>query len=704
MPNRTVDTAAETRRGPAVRPRLRSALLFGALTFGFVLAFLLPDLVAPAHAQAAIDIPNPLDGADDLIKSLNPAGLAEDAIDKAGEVAAKPIKEAFFWMMNQIFGGIQATLSVKLLVWLTTLPDFSGGQVRQIARAMQIVAGAFLSCVLTLSIIRFWLGSYTSGGGFSSGLEGLGRTAIAALLIGLWPKLFSMGVSLTNALSSSLLNDAAKDRLENLFQGLDMATLGITGVGAAGGAVGIFIGAGISMLVWIFISVASVGLFLALIMMKIIVTAGTVIAFVAMPLALVLWPIPETSWIANMLAKAIAVLLAIPVIWILVFSAASAVGADVFFLSNNGKNANFLETGLNILLIKPLVACALLYLAIRLPSRLLQMAPLMGGGHMPGSRFANSVTSYATYRGLEKVSGPAMSSAQGALGSFNSPGPSPMGTGASGSAGVADGQDRGNQQSAARGGGTDQASSQRAAGQAGRAAGVAAGAAATGGVAAAGAGAAGGAAGAQAGAAAGGEQAAQQAAPNPTRVSAPAVKSTATPVAAFEQAPPSMKDGKGGPAVITQSTDRRNLVNGEQNRMNSMPESQRPPQPQVQAAWNSLNDSPQAQAAIRNASSDPVYEGKTPPELASWSMDTGNPHWGTDSMEASRIIGEASPATRESVVTQGQGYGSAGGASTSGGGPERGSSTPTPRPSTSVEGVPDATAEQPRTAARKGAN
>lgn len=702
MRKHAADTASQDRRGRIESlPRLHPALLVGGLTLLFLAMFLLPDLIAPSHAKA-LDIPNPLDVADDAIDALNPANMAEDALKKAGTEAAGAIQDAFFWMLNQIFGGIQATLSVKLLTWLTTLPDFSGGQVAKIAKSMQIAAGAFLGCILTISIIRFWLGSYTSSGNASSGFEGLIRTGFAALLIGLWPRLFTMGVELANAFSAALLNDAAKQRLENLFQGLDMASLGLPiAGGATAGAVGLFVGAGISILVWIVIATASAVLFLGLIIMKIIVTAGTVIAFVAMPLALVLWPIPETSWIANMLAKAIAVLLAIPVLWILVFSAASAIGSDVFFLSNNGKNPDFLQTGLNILLIKPLVACALLYLAVMLPSRLVRMVPLAGGAKVPGSGTARAVTSYATYRSLDAVAGnsalraPANAARQGVMDGFGSTGQGASGepelTGVSAKAFGA-GQKMGGQarQVFDRG-------KQMVGQQGGQAAGAAAGGSVAGPTGAAVGGAAGGAVGEKAASAV--PSAGQQGGPVPRKDIA---------ISDFENAPSNRKNANGGPLAMGSTPEREVRVSAEHNRMNSMSPEDRPTQAQTQDAWNKLGASPQAQQAIRNVSSAPESQGSTPKELAEWSVDTKNSGWGTQAEDATRTIGEASPQVRESVITGGQGYGGGGNTQTPRPAPAQangngnGNGGGTPRPGSGTKAVPDPTEGHKRPASKRG--
>lgn len=671
----TTKTIKGRRREPS-GSRLRLPLLAVLVVVIVFCLVVLPDLMKPDTAQA-LDLSPGFDAPD----FMDPSQWAEDALKKAGTEATGAIQDSFFWMMNQIFGGVQAALSVELLVWLTKLPDFSKGQVGSMERSVQVAAGAFLGCVLTLSILRFWLGSYGNGGGVSAGLEGVFRTAFAALMIGLWPRLFDMGIKLSNAFSSAMLHDGVKQRLENLFQGLDMTSLGLPAAGAGAGAIGVAIGAGISLLMWIIIAFASVVLFLGLIVMKIMLTAGTVLVFVVMPLAFVLWPLPETSWIANALAKTTAVLLAIPVLWILVFGAASAIGADIFFLSNNGTNDNFLQTGLNILLVKPLVACALLYMAIVLPTRLLKMAPIIGNMGRPG-QVMGAAKGIATYAGYRKVTSMVGSSAGGAT--------KPAAAGAGGGAGAKTQQTPSMGESTGEGGlnskqnrGKAENEKAQKAATMSSAAGMAAGAGA------------GGAAGAMAGQA-GASKAAGAMSQSPAKQAAVGGGSpSAAPVSKFQEAPAMYVDSKGGPEAVKPNSDYANRVKNTQQQMNSMPDSQRPNAQAVQSAWTTLGASPSAQTAIGQASAAHGNQTGAPPELAKWSNDSENPYWGSEAQEATRTIGEASPSVRENVVTGGKGYGGGGGGSGNGGAKGNGNgggNASTPRPKVADKPQPSSTA------------
>lgn len=378
----------------------RRYLMFGAIGFALALvAVVLPDLLRPEQAQA-IDIPNPIEEVGDL---------AGKALGGAADAVSAPLKEGFVWMVNTLFGGPQADMTMALVKYLTTMPNFATGNVMVLQKNMQAVAGALLACVLTLSIVRYWLGSFFEGSNMVAGLEGAIKVIFAAIMIGLWPTLFKLAGHFFNALSATLLTDGLRDQLRELFTEISGSALLASGLAGP-------IGSSVGMLMWIVIAIATTILFLGLLLMKIMVTAGTVIVFVGMPLALILWPIPETSWIAKALAKTLVVLLAIPVVWVVIFSAAAALGSDVFGATDK-EGAEVASTGLDAILIKPLIAIALMYMAITIPGKLLRMAPMMGamrgGGRVSGMAMGIG-TSMAARGAYTKMAGGAAGGAGGA--------------------------------------------------------------------------------------------------------------------------------------------------------------------------------------------------------------------------------------------------------------------------------------------------
>ncbi len=66
-------------------------------------------------------------------------------------------------------------------------------------------------------------------------------------------------------------------------------------------------------------------------------SATTALVFVGMPLAVMLWPIPELAWIARSAMRAFGVVLVIPLAWAVCFATFAAVGVDALSLKGAGK-------------------------------------------------------------------------------------------------------------------------------------------------------------------------------------------------------------------------------------------------------------------------------------------------------------------------------------------------------------------------------
>lgn len=322
------------------------------------------------------------------VVDLNPAHVAGDALGAAGDVVNSvtgaaadavtgTILDGFKAIIGFLFGGLQSAITVALIKWIATVPNLSDGHVGDLEASIAVGAGGLLAATMTISIVRFW-GSGLTGDGAWAGAEGVVRAAVAAALIGLWPQIFDLAVRLSNALQHGILDEAVQTQLKALFRDLDV--IGLGGGAAVGLASGVISGGLVPLFLAIVIAIVGMLMLLALVAMKIVITALTIVLFCAMPLALVVWPIPELSGLAKICLRSLGVALAIPVIWCLVFGAFAAIGADTFSFHNTGKDEDFFGTALNVTIVRPLVAISLLYLALVLPRRLLQMAPLTGGG------------------------------------------------------------------------------------------------------------------------------------------------------------------------------------------------------------------------------------------------------------------------------------------------------------------------------------
>jgi hypothetical protein len=146
----------------------------------------------------------------------------------------------------------------------------------------------------------------------------------------------------------------------------------------------------------IVIAVLASLLLLALLLLKLVVSVSTVLVFVAMPAAVVLWPIPACAWLARLCARAFAVCLLVPACWALCFAATAAVGVDA--LGFQGSRSGVLDQ-----LLEPLVAIMLLYVAVTLPRSLARVAML--GGGIPGTGLVSRAVGYSAGRTLATAVG-----------------------------------------------------------------------------------------------------------------------------------------------------------------------------------------------------------------------------------------------------------------------------------------------------------
>jgi uncharacterized membrane protein YgcG len=292
-------------------------------------------------------------------------GVVDDVSGAVGGAIEGTILDSFNAIIDFLFGGLQAMITVALIKWIITIPNLSGGHVGDLESRIALGAGALLAATMTVSVVRFWASGLTGSGAWA-GAEGIARTAVAACLIGLWPRIFDLAVKVSNALQSGILNEGAEHQLKSLFQNI--------------GKVGFFTAGTVPVFLSIVTAIVGMLMLLALVAMKIIITSLTIVLFCAMPLALVLWPVPELSGAAKFCLRSLGVVLAIPVVWCVLFGAFAAIGADTFTFHNTGKDQGIFGTTLNVAIVKPLVSISLLYLALVMPRRLLQMAPFMGGG------------------------------------------------------------------------------------------------------------------------------------------------------------------------------------------------------------------------------------------------------------------------------------------------------------------------------------
>ena len=454
--SRTESSAGENRRaGACVRRPLLAAGAF------LLVALLLVSAATPEAAEATgslgTGIAHPVGTGTGI---PNPIGIITGGIGSLlgglGGDIAKLAVAAFEAIIKALFAPIAKFITTQLIGWVITVPDLTQSNVSRLEQTVEAMGGGLLGAVATISIIRYWAAGFAGGGdsGFSA-LEGLFRTVGAALFLACWPWLFGTAVHLTNLFTSSLMGSGTVvDQTAKLLA----AGLG-AGTALSFTPIGLFLD--------IAMAVAASLLFLGLLLMKVVVSASTILVFVGMPLAAVVWPV--VPWVARAAMRAFAVCLIVPVLWALCFAAAGA--ATLNAISFNAPSA------LNTLL-QPLVAIVLLYIMLKLPVHLARVAmlgaaplgsgpvsravshaagslvrdtarqhlPSLAGGQQetrqaqPESRTATRLHTAATLAGAAATGGAGAAAAAGGAGTGAAAGGSPGGAAAGGAASAAAGR------------------------------------------------------------------------------------------------------------------------------------------------------------------------------------------------------------------------------------------------------------------------
>ena len=336
-----------------------------------VVLALLMSATEPPPAQAWIlGLPSPGQVVSGLLGGVG--GAIGGTVGKLGVTA-------FDAIIHALFAPIAHFINTQLIGWLVAVPDYApaGSHVAATERTMLAMAGAALAAVATISIARFWAAGLAGNGG--SALDGLARTVGAALCLPVWPWVFHAAVGLANQASTGLLGSGSVTK--------DSANLLALGVGA-----GVGLGfLGVGLFVSIVMAVVASILFLGLLMMKVVLAISTVLVFIGMPIAIVLWPV--TPWVARVLGRAFGVCLAVPLVWSMCFAASGAMINDGLLLKGS---SGFFDA-----LLEPLAAIALLWIMLALPTKLAQIAML--GASSLGGGFASRTVSYAAGSQLRDV-------------------------------------------------------------------------------------------------------------------------------------------------------------------------------------------------------------------------------------------------------------------------------------------------------------
>jgi hypothetical protein len=114
--------------------------------------------------------------------------------------------------------------------------------------------------------------------------------------------------------------------------------------------------------------IAAVVVLLLLVVTKIMLSTLLAVLFVSGPLAIALWPLSETSWLARTWVQGLFAVLLWPVVWAICFAVFAVMGESVFSF----------EGSFGTQLVKPWVSVAALYLAFKLPIVIVRQSLIAG--------------------------------------------------------------------------------------------------------------------------------------------------------------------------------------------------------------------------------------------------------------------------------------------------------------------------------------
>ena len=360
-----------------MRPRHAGALVAVALLVAVVGA---GQLASPPDAQATINLPGIPVGIPDPLDLLPGLPGPTDLIGKVFE---------FFF---KTFFGIEAKVTQRTVDWLLAAPVYTDqstyGDLNQLRGNIDVAAWALFTLVFTVSAVRYYASGFTSAGSYEA-VEALTRGGVAAGALAFYPQVFGSLAIAANYLTYGVIHDpTVGSGLTKVLAGATVSSFTPLGVGTIA-------------------SVVAVVIFLLLIVTKIVLATLLALLFVAAPLAIALWPLPETSWLARTVMQSLFGVLLWPVVWALCFALFAVIGASAF--TPGGSFGTHL--------VKPWVSVAALYVAFKAPQLLARQAMLAGLMPSPASAavrglaYGRSAMRSGAGSGAEGVSGRFASSA-----------------------------------------------------------------------------------------------------------------------------------------------------------------------------------------------------------------------------------------------------------------------------------------------------
>jgi hypothetical protein len=275
------------------------------------------------------------------------------------------VREMFEFLLKTFF-GVEAKVTRRVVDFLVAHPIYSDGsrypKLAQLRGYVDAGAWALLTLTITVAALRYWASGFTASGSYEA-IQGMVRGAVAVAAMIAYPLVFEWAGVTGNLLTHALLDaPGVHDGLTRLLQAALVADFSTLGIGALA-------------------SVVAVVLLVLLVVTKIVLATVLALLFVSGGLAIALWPLPETSWVARTWLQVLVGVLLWPVVWALCFALFAVMGGSAF--SFDGEFGDEL--------VKPFVTVACLWVAFKAPQLVARQAMLAGIAPSLGAGLARTL-------------------------------------------------------------------------------------------------------------------------------------------------------------------------------------------------------------------------------------------------------------------------------------------------------------------------
>ncbi|MBA3264144.1 MAG: hypothetical protein H0T69_17085 [Thermoleophilaceae bacterium] len=297
--------------------------------------------------------------------------------------------KAMFEFLLDTFFGIEANVTQRVVEFLVAHPIYSDQarypELNQLRAYVSAGGWALLTLTITIASLRYWASGFTASGSYEA-IQGMVRGATAAGAMIAYPLVFEWLCVTGNLVTHALLQaPGVHEGITKLLAAALVSNFSPLGIG-------------------VIASVVAVVMLVLLMVTKIVLATVLALLFVSGGLAIALWPLPETAWVARTWLQVLLAVLLWPVVWALCFALFAVLGRSAFSFKGEFGDE----------LVKPFVTVAALWVAFKAPqliarqAMLAGLAPSLGGGlartMVYGRQLASSASGSAG-RGAEGVSG-----------------------------------------------------------------------------------------------------------------------------------------------------------------------------------------------------------------------------------------------------------------------------------------------------------